>query len=135
MSTPTSSAPLVAGEADKALTFAQPQQLSLDDLDGDHHHLLVCAIMRVLSTELAEVTYAQIIDGLPTGDVAYEAYGTPYAGHPIDQAHNELCPGMLDKARQFRDDLRPEMLVFDSQVGAIPGPLACRQYLPKVGGG
>ncbi|KAH6622836.1 VTC domain-containing protein [Chaetomium tenue] len=65
---------------------------------------------------LAEVTYAQIIDGLPTGDVAYEAIIEPYGAHPIDHAHDQLCPGMLDKAREFCNGFRLEMLSFDPEL-------------------
>ena len=95
-----------------------PRQLSIADLgNGEHRRLLVGAIARVLSTDLAEMTYAQIIDGLPAGDEARVAF---YGSHPIHHAHNELCPGMLDKAREFRDAFQPEILVFDSQVSLIP---------------
>ena len=102
--------------SDEIVGTMATRQLSIADLDGEHHQLLVRAITRILSTELAEVTYAQIIDGLPTGDVAYEAIVPPRDGHPIDQGHNQLCPGMLDKAREFRDGFQPEILTFDSQV-------------------
>jgi hypothetical protein len=91
-------------------------QLSIADLDGEHRQLLVRAIERVLTTELAETTYAQIIDGLPIGDVAYDTRTPPYKGHPISHAHEELCPGMLDKAREFRAQIQPEVLQFDAQV-------------------
>lgn len=91
-------------------------QLSFTDLDGEHRQLLERAISRILFTELAEVTYAQIIDGLPIADVAYDSRGPPHGGHPIDGGHEELCPGMLDKARQFRADFQPDVLVFNSKV-------------------
>lgn len=100
----------------KKAPVSESRQLSIADLDGKHRELLVRAIDRILSTELAEITYAQIIDGLPIGDVAYDSHTQPYNGHPIDHAHEELCPGMLDKAREFRDGFRPEILTFDSQV-------------------
>lgn len=94
----------------------ESRQLSIADLDGEHRQLLVRAIAAILSSELAEITYAQIIDGLPIGDVAYDSRRQPYDGHPIDHAHEELCPGMLDKAREFRDGFQPEVLTFNSQV-------------------
>jgi hypothetical protein len=94
----------------------EPRQLSLEDLEGEHRQLLIRAITRILSTELAETTYAQIIDGLPIADVAYDSHDPPHDDHPLNEAHRELCPGMLDKAREFRDGFRPEILTFDSQV-------------------
>jgi hypothetical protein len=79
--------------------------------------LLVRAITRILSTDIAEETYAQIIDGLPISDVAFDRRVQFHKHHPIlHQAHEELCPGMLDKAREFRDGFRPDILTFDSQV-------------------
>lgn len=93
-----------------------PAQLSFADLAGEHRQLLERAISRILSTELAEVTYAQIIDGLPIADVAYDSRGPPHPGHAIDGGHEELCPGMLDKARQFRAEFQPDVLTFNSKV-------------------
>ncbi len=110
-----------ANKAAKSLENTASRQFSIADLgDGEHRRLLVGAIANILSTDLAEMTYAQIVDGLPTGDVAYEARVALYGFHPIDHAHNELCPGMLEKAREFRDAFQPEILAFDSQVSEIP---------------
>lgn len=108
--------PTVLPTAEQPAEVAESRKLSITDLDGEHRQLLVRAITRVLSTPLAEITYAQIIDGLPIADVAYESRDQPYDGHPMEHAHEELCPGMLDKAREFRDDFRPEVLKFDSKV-------------------
>ncbi|KAK4099869.1 hypothetical protein N658DRAFT_487252 [Parathielavia hyrcaniae] len=98
---------------------ARPQ-LSLADLDGQHRQLLVRAITRILYTELAETTYAQIIDGLPIGDVAWDRRVQFITEHPITaDAHEELCPGMLDKAREFRDTFQPDILTFDAQTRLV----------------
>ncbi|KAJ4417539.1 hypothetical protein N0V82_006098 [Gnomoniopsis sp. IMI 355080] len=40
-------------------------------LDSDHHEIFVRALRHVLSTELAETTMAQLIDGLPLAEVVY----------------------------------------------------------------
>jgi hypothetical protein len=104
------------GRSVVAESDVEPRQLSLADLDGEHRQLLIRAITRILSTELAETTYAQIIDGLPIADVAYDSHDPPHDDHPLIEAHKELCPGMLDKTREFRDGFRPEILTFDSQV-------------------
>jgi hypothetical protein len=105
-----------AAEQQPAEEVVESRQLSITDLDGEHRQLLVRAITRVLSTPLAEITYAQIIDGLPIADVAYESRDQPYDGHPMEHAHEELCPGMLEKAREFRDGFQPEILTFNSEV-------------------
>ena len=118
MSAPSTPPPVAKQSAED---MEESRQLSIADLDGKHRELLVRAITRILLTEIAETTYAQIIDGLPTGDVAYDARKEPYNSleggvHPIDHAHNELCPGMLDKTREFRDGFRPEILRFNAEV-------------------
>jgi hypothetical protein len=109
-----SATPTIIPSAGQAETT--PAQLSFANLDGKHRGLLERAIMRILSTELAEITYAQIIDGLPTGDVAYEGYTPVCGGHPIDSVHDRLCPGMLEKTRQFRADFQPDVLMFNAKV-------------------
>ncbi|KAK4106821.1 hypothetical protein N658DRAFT_563552 [Parathielavia hyrcaniae] len=106
---------VVAAPFDKNVVF---QQLSIGDLDGEHRQLLVRAISSILSTELAETTYAQIIDGLPIADVAYDSHNPPYGAHPVDEAHGELCPGMIDKARGFCREFN-RTLTFNSQTRLI----------------
>lgn len=96
---------------------SQIRSLSIDILDGDHHDLFTRAITRILFTEVAELAYAQIIDGLPLTRVIYESRGGKLPkGHPLHSAHQELCPGMLDKVRQFREEFAPEILSIDSRV-------------------
>lgn len=94
----------------------ESRQLSLAQVDGEHRWLLDRAISRILSTEIAEETYAQILDGLPTSSVAYDRRSPPHRNHPIAHAHRELCPGMLEKARKFRDDFCPDILMFGFKV-------------------
>jgi len=92
------------------------QQLSIDILDEDHRELFTRAVTRILSTDIAEITYAQIIDGLPLFDVLLDSRdGLFPKGHPI-RNHTQLCPGILDKTREFRDKFRPQILQFDSRV-------------------
>ncbi|KAJ4205016.1 hypothetical protein NW759_014682 [Fusarium solani] len=38
---------------------------TIDALDEDHRHVFTNAIKNILATDLAEFTYAQILDGLP----------------------------------------------------------------------
>jgi hypothetical protein len=74
------------------------------------------AISNLLSTELVLFTFAQIIDGLPTADVAWDRrYPDLHGEHPIEQ-HEDICPGVLDRARQFRRDFDPSILSFDPKV-------------------
>lgn len=78
-------------------------RVSLAQTDAEHHAIFVRAITNVLSTRLSLETYAQIIDGLPIADVAWDRRSPGIFGnHPIDD-HEELCPGAMEKACELRD--------------------------------
>lgn len=70
-------------------------------LDKDHLAAYARALTNVLSTELAESTFAQLIDGLPLWDVvsALGHYGLDRE-EPVFK-HRELCPGVLQETRAF----------------------------------
>ncbi|KAJ4259710.1 hypothetical protein NW762_007641 [Fusarium torreyae] len=114
------------------------KQLSIDVLETAHRELFGRAITRILSTEISETTYAQIIDGLPLSDVAYDsAGGGPPDGHPIEHVHQDFCPGVLEKTRKFRQEFDPEILRFDSRLlftyqAAAPGSRAFRTRLIEL---
>lgn len=90
---------------------------SIDCIDDGHRNAFRRAISRVLSTEIAEVTYAQIVDGLPLADVADDSVdGGPPRGHPLRQMHRNLCPGVLDKTKEFLARFNVGALQFNPQV-------------------
>ena len=73
--------------------------VSIDNnLSGQHLGIFKQAIANMLATNIAEETYAQIIDGLPLTRVAQDSGngGLP-PDHPIHEEHSELCSGVLDK--------------------------------------
>ncbi|KAF5544031.1 hypothetical protein FPHYL_11138 [Fusarium phyllophilum] len=79
-----------------------PEYVGLDRLEGYHYDTLSSALRNVLDTDIALMTYAQIIDGLPTADVVWDRYSTTYEpSHPIIN-HKTLCKGALEKAKGFR---------------------------------
>ncbi|CCT68013.1 uncharacterized protein FFUJ_06767 [Fusarium fujikuroi IMI 58289] len=79
-----------------------------------HRHVLDGAIKNALATELAQFTYAQIMDGLPTGDVCFERrFPHVFGEHPIDSCHDELCPGAFDKAQEYYQQWNSAILTFD----------------------
>lgn len=107
------------------------RKASIKILDEPHRDAVASAISRVLSAEIAETTYAQIVDGLPLLEVLKDVYGDlTCPDHPIHQ-HTQLKDSTLDIVRQFRDDLDPNILQFDVPVsyqGFTPrslGLLAC----------
>ena len=95
----------------------KPQKLSIMDLDTAHREVFSAAILKILATELAEITYAQIVDGLPLDHIARETSRPWFTrDHPFWDSHHELCPGVLDKVREFRACFCPAILSFDPKV-------------------
>ncbi|KAJ4310291.1 hypothetical protein N0V84_011043 [Fusarium piperis] len=87
----------------------------IDALEQHHQTTFRRALSNLLATEVAEFTYAQIIDGLPTVESQNESYPI-LAGHPVYELdHRELCEGSLDKAREFRARFNPSDLLFKEQ--------------------
>jgi hypothetical protein len=86
--------------------------------DGEHYLQFARALRNTLLTSIAELTFGQILDGLPVTDVACENQGTQLReGHPVLE-HKELCPGVLDRLRDFQTCLTPSEFDFDDAVSA-----------------
>lgn len=83
---------------------------TVEVLDADHRQSFEQALMRVLQTEPAERTFAEIIDGLPVRR-SYVEFHWPQDGHPANN-HTELCPGIMEKAREFRSRFTATRLRF-----------------------
>lgn len=91
-------------------------KVSVELLDPEHYEILVQAIRNVLSTELAETTMAQVVDGLPLASSGWEARGSLIIGdHPLTK-HETFCEGVINQTRAFRDAFDPAVLQFDSSV-------------------
>ncbi|KAK3339790.1 hypothetical protein B0T25DRAFT_626566 [Lasiosphaeria hispida] len=85
-------------------------RIPIDKLNAAHRDVLIRAINNVLATENAIFTYAQIIDGLPVADVAWDRRNLGLWGdHPLE-GHEELCAGAFDKAREVCPQWDPAML-------------------------
>lgn len=94
------------------------RKLSIAVLDATHKDVLIRAICRILSTELAELTFAQIVDGLPLENVMREGEpGRLPSEHPFWGSHHHLCPGVLEKIKEFRANFDATMLDFTAEVG------------------
>ncbi|EXK44450.1 hypothetical protein FOXG_04052 [Fusarium oxysporum f. sp. lycopersici 4287] len=73
----------------------------LDVLDNEHRKVLERAVRNLLSTEVAEVIYAQILDGLPT-EKSLRDSSDYVKDHPVHSIqHTEICPRYVEKARDF----------------------------------
>lgn len=102
-----------------------------DSVDGEHRDALFRAINNTLSTDAALTTYAQIIDGLPLGQIAREMMrGRLHGQHPIYD-HEKLCPGVSDKFREVRATFDVfATLQFEPEVGL--GPTISHRAPPDI---
>ncbi|PNP78175.1 hypothetical protein FNYG_08492 [Fusarium nygamai] len=75
--------------------------------------MLERAVRNVLSTEVAELVYAQILDGLPTENSLRDSSDF-VKDHPVHSLHHtDICPGYADKAREFRNKFDLSQLQLD----------------------
>ncbi|KAF4495642.1 hypothetical protein FAGAP_8195 [Fusarium agapanthi] len=82
--------------------MSSPGYVGLDQLEGRHYDSLSVALCNVLNTDIALMTFAQVIDGHPTADVVWDRYLATYEpSHPTIN-HKTLCEGALEKAKGFR---------------------------------
>ncbi|KAI1422801.1 hypothetical protein F5Y12DRAFT_799294 [Xylaria sp. FL1777] len=96
-------------------TNASVQKLSIDCLDTKHRQVFSRALQNVLSSDAAELTYGQIVDGLPLSDIETDSkHGSVDADHPIHTKHTELCPGVLERFREIWRAYDISCLKFDS---------------------
>jgi hypothetical protein len=96
---------------------AHDSRVPFDAITSDYHRtVLNKAIRNVLSTELAIFTYAQIIDGLPIADVAWDRRLPGIMGEHVIDEHETLCPGALEKAQEYYENWQPSSLMFDPEV-------------------
>lgn len=93
--------------------------LSTSSLDAEHLTAFKTALSNILSTPVAENTYAQIIDGLPVAQTWY-AYTDNRRHDPIAK-HEQLCPGPLEAVKAFREDFDINVLEFDTAVSIAKG--------------
>ncbi|KAG7294574.1 hypothetical protein NEMBOFW57_004650 [Staphylotrichum longicolle] len=55
------------------------------------------ALARILSTDIAELTFSEIFDGLPTED-SFREFNARMPGNPVFQLeHTSLCPGVTER--------------------------------------
>ncbi|KAK7416156.1 hypothetical protein QQX98_005353 [Neonectria punicea] len=73
------------------------------DLSESAGQTLERTVRNTLATNVAEFTYAQILDGLPTGS-SFRNSRAFVKDHPVHvMQHLGLCPGSLNRAREFRN--------------------------------
>lgn len=87
-------------------------------LSEQHREVFERALRNVLSTETAQMTYAQIIDGFPIVSVARDKCGPSIDfDHPVFQEnHDTLCPGAWEKMKEFHSSFDIGVLSMDERV-------------------
>ncbi|KAF5585299.1 hypothetical protein FPCIR_8380 [Fusarium pseudocircinatum] len=102
--------------------MSSPEYVGLDRLEGYHYESLSLALRNVLNTDIALMTYAQIIDGLPTADVVWDRYSATHElSHPIIN-HKTLCEGALEKVKGFREQFSIADVVVDLELEKVHDP-------------
>lgn len=78
------------------------RKATVDDLGcGEHLETYTRALANVMSTDVAQSTCAQIVDGAPLNETPLMP-GRPELTHPVCQ-HSELCDGVREKTAQLLD--------------------------------
>ena len=57
----------------------------------------------ILATDLAELTFAQLIDGLPLWDVPIDQSKSTHSPEEPVFNHRKLCGGVMEKMRALRE--------------------------------
>lgn len=95
-------------------------------LDAAHAAAFQQTLTRILSSHVAEFTFSEILDGLPTEE-SYLDFHLRIAGHPVfELKHTSICPGVVQRIRKFREAFDPLTLSFSSSV-SLPADLSTRR--------
>ena len=106
-----------------ASTQENNNMASLKTLDDGRSQTVQRALMSILMTELAEFTFAQILDGLSTEQAILDSCQWIH-DHPVfSLKHATLCEGFLEKARSFKAYFDPSTLLFSKTVSKPSGLL------------
>ena len=92
---------------------------SPEHLDPGHFEALRLALSNLLATDVAEFTYAQIIDGLPTTSSFYDFHSLYDTDDHPAQLHPTLCDGVMDRVYKFRSAFDPLSLKFEPYVSCL----------------
>ncbi|KAI1362412.1 hypothetical protein F5Y08DRAFT_312047 [Xylaria arbuscula] len=91
------------------------ETLPPDGLDAEHLDILTLAMSNILRTEVAEFTYAQIVDGSPTSLEFQLSHRWPPKDHPVRE-HKTLCPGAREKTCKLRSEFQITSLRFSPEL-------------------
>lgn len=95
------------------------EQVPITTLELSHRDTLLRAVRNVLSTDIAHVTFAQLLDGMPLSEVENDAHndgGYLNVDHPLHTHHLQLCPGAMERAGELYTEFDPTTLWVDAKV-------------------
>lgn len=97
--------------------------------DTPHKAAFTRAITNALNTKIAEMTFAQIADGMPQAETVQQSKSPhPPKGHPV-YAHTELCAGAIEKVRELRQALDMGDLCSQAEVSETAPPAHLLQLM------
>lgn len=82
---------------------------------GENLEIYTRILANFISTDVAQSTYAQIMDGAPLSEIFSLMPGRPPLTHPIHQ-YSEHCDGLSGKIAQVLDESNLHVLQFDFDV-------------------
>ncbi|RKK99357.1 hypothetical protein BFJ68_g13233 [Fusarium oxysporum] len=85
---------------------------NLKGLDVEHLSAFERALRRILETDIAEQTYAEVLDGLPLR-ASYLSFQFPQDGHPVLE-HEELSEDARERVCEYRANLDISSLLFET---------------------
>ena len=101
--------------------YAEYEPLPMEKLRTPHREILTRAIANVVASQIAKETFAQIVDGLPLSNVAWDSYsGCLCSLHPLLDEHKELCPGVAEEAQKLCFSFDTSTLLMSSKVKKTP---------------
>lgn len=86
---------------------------------GKHFTLYARALERVMSTDVSQSTFAQLVDGAPLSQTLSLMPGRPELSHPVYK-HSKLCDGVHEKVGRILDMSNLHVLQFDFDVSQSP---------------
>lgn len=100
--------------------ISQDTTAPIENLPDQHRKALARAVSNVLSTSNAEVTFSQILDGLPIRETALDTYqGGLCPGHPLLDERFEVSAKALEQIRQLRENFDLGKVQIDHEVSVF----------------
>ncbi len=94
-----------------------PPEQPVSTLRTPHREVLARAVANILSSSAAKQTYAQIVDGLPLADVAWDRHaGCLCLHHPLLNEHKELCSSVAEETEGLLSSFDLGSLLMPSEV-------------------